>query len=94
MDTNQDKKLNAWDQVDERCPTCNAVTKEAKGFNKQNVSKLLSFKIDTPGFINLILMLACAGLIYYVYILLTNQAPPCPIDTSSLQYINYTGVLP
>ena len=35
------KKKPDWLAVDERCPCCNAVTKEVKGLTKQNVKKLL-----------------------------------------------------
>ena len=31
----------AWLDVDTRCYSCNQVTKRAKGFNKQNVKRLL-----------------------------------------------------
>ena len=31
-----------WNEVDERCPTCNHVTKKIIGLNKQNLKKLFT----------------------------------------------------
>jgi len=34
----------AWEDIDERCPYCDNVTKQVRGFNKQNLKKLLFSK--------------------------------------------------
>jgi len=33
-----------WEKVDEVCPHCNQVTKQAKGITRQNMKRLVSFK--------------------------------------------------
>jgi hypothetical protein len=47
----------AWSDIDERCPNCNNVTKPAKGLNKQNLKRLVSFKITLNDLITLGLIL-------------------------------------
>lgn len=58
----------AWEDKDERCEYCNNITKEAKGFNKQNL-KRLCFSKPTAIDMAILFMLICvlfAGYRYYV----------------------------
>ena len=55
-----------WDEVDERCPTCNNVTKEAKGINKQNLKKLFS-RPSLQDVIVFIMLSACLFLTWAYY---------------------------
>jgi len=48
-----------WNSIDERCPQCNSVTKEAKGFNKQNLKKLCFSKPSTQDLIILVMLILC-----------------------------------
>lgn len=41
----------AWEDKDELCPTCGAVTKQKKGLTKQNLKKLFSFKFTYDEFL-------------------------------------------
>lgn len=40
----ENKKVNSWEAVDKRCPTCNQVTEVARGINKQNLKRLVFAK--------------------------------------------------
>jgi len=35
-----------WNEVDEHCPTCNAITKQQRGVSKQNMRRLITPKWD------------------------------------------------
>lgn len=51
-----------WEQVDEICPTCNKVSKEAKGITRQNIKRLFSFKGDPMSWV--MFLLICAMLFF------------------------------
>jgi len=47
-----------WEEVDERCPTCNQITKRVRGITKQNINNL--FRMPTLNeTIILVMMLGC-----------------------------------
>lgn len=48
-----------WNNVDERCPNCNSITKEARGFNKQNLKKLCFSKPSSQDLIIVIMLILC-----------------------------------
>ena len=46
-----------WNDEDEKCKSCGQVTKQAKGFTKQNVKRLFSFKFSTFDIIITVMMI-------------------------------------
>ena len=52
----------AWEDVDEHCPNCGAVTKKAIGFNRQNIRYFFWHKPTSQEWTVLFLLLCCVGL--------------------------------
>ena len=55
-----------WNEVDERCPHCNQVTKRVIGINKQNLKKLFS-KPTLQDMMIFIMLVACLFLTWAYY---------------------------
>ena len=53
-----------WYAEDERCPTCNSVTKKAVGINKQNIKKLFFTKPSLPELMTLFMIIAVLLMAY------------------------------
>lgn len=51
-----------WNAVDELCPHCNSVIKQAKGINKQNLKRLCFSKPTMQDIIILIMLIACLSM--------------------------------
>lgn len=53
-----------WEKVDEVCPTCNQVTKQAKGITRQNIKRLFSFKMSYTEFLITFMLIMLLVLAY------------------------------
>jgi len=60
-------KMKGWNEIDERCPYCNSVIKQAKGINKQNLKKLCWTKPTMQDILILIMILFCLMLTWAYY---------------------------
>jgi len=61
-----------WEKVDEVCPTCNQVTKKARGITRQNMKRMFSIKFDTNEIVTTIIILMVL-LLAYAYKIETQQ---------------------
>jgi len=73
-----------WNAKDEKCPYCNSIIKQVKGFNKQNLKKLCFSKPSIQDIIIFFMIIFCL-LLSYSYIvevayykeLINNPAELC-----------------
>ncbi len=86
-----------WNKTDERCPTCNSVTKVVRGPNKQNIKKLFFTKPSIQDIMILILIVLTllAALQYQKEVTYyKEQAAKCninnPIIPNYYEDINFT----
>jgi RNA polymerase subunit RPABC4/transcription elongation factor Spt4 len=59
-------KMKKWNEVDETCPQCGAVTKRVRGITKQNLKRLLIPRFDFTE-IAITFLLIMIILLAYVY---------------------------
>jgi len=58
------KLKNNWNAVDEKCPVCNSITKQAIGINKQNLKRLFFTKPSLQDVITLFMIIAILLMTY------------------------------
>lgn len=59
-----EKTKKNWNAVDELCPTCNSVTKQAVGLNKQNLKKLFFTKPSLQDMMTFFIIIAILLMAY------------------------------
>jgi len=87
-------KPKGWNNVDEKCPHCNSVTKRATGISKQNIKRLFA-KPTLQDIMIFIMLVACLSIVWtykhdiaqYKYIF-ENPAEFCMIYTNQLSMQN------
>jgi hypothetical protein len=80
----------AWNDVDERCPTCNQVTKKAKGLNRQNLRRLLKPLPQTESEWTILICMILIILVMFVY---KEDTKTCReyAEQYEQQWLNLTG---
>ena len=81
---------DSWGSVDELCPTCGNVSKQAEGLNKQNLKRLLSIQTDTQSLTILFLMIMCGLFAFSTYSYMTASTN-CTTNVTDLLISDYKG---
>lgn len=72
----------AWEDTDEMCESCGNIKKRAKGWNKQNLKRLFSFKVTADDLFILILIAA----VILVALLYRSETATCKEFLSNFSY--------
>ena len=92
-----------WEKVDELCPTCGHVTKEAKGITRQNMRKLLipKFTLNEAIYTFIIIVVLALGFLYmsetaqcrdFAHRLQTNPQETCDMLLSNQSISGGKGI--